>query len=133
MIDGFRRFLIQGNLIELAIAFVIGAAFAELMKAFVADLITPIIAALFGEPSFAGLSFTINGSEFLYGDFLNAVLTFLSVAAAVYFFVVVPYERAQAMRGVSPTTRPCPECFSEIPVAARRCAHCTSKVAAEGA
>ena len=96
ILSGFKAFVMRGNLIELAVAFVIGAAFATLMQALVADLVTPIVAAVFGEPSFEGLSFTINGSEFLYGHFLNALLTFLSIAAAIYFFVVVPYDRLQA-------------------------------------
>ena len=99
ILSGFKAFVMRGNLIELAVAFVIGAAFATLMQALVADLVTPIVAAVFGEPSFEDLSFTINGSEFLYGHFLNALLTFLSIAAAIYFFVVVPYDRLQATAG----------------------------------
>lgn len=131
ILSGFKAFVMRGNLIELAVAFVIGAAFATLMQALVADLITPIVAALFGEPSFDSLSFTINGSEFLYGDFLNALLAFLSVAAAIYFFVVVPYERLQAHQGVTPETKACEHCLSTIPVGASRCAFCTQPVASE--
>lgn len=122
----------RGNLIELAVAFVIGAAFATLMQALVANLITPLVAAIFGEPSFAKLSFTINGSEFLYGEFLNALLAFLSIAAAVYFVIVVPYEKLQERQGVSPETKTCEHCLSSIPVDAGRCAHCTQPVAAAG-
>ena len=130
MFSGFKAFVVRGNLIELAVAFVIGAAFATLMQALVADLVTPIVAALFGEPSFESLSFTLNGSEFLYGHFLNALLTFLSVAAAIYFFVVVPNERLQAMQGITPETKACEHCLSAIPVGASRCAFCTQPVAA---
>lgn len=121
----------RGNLVELAVAFVIGAAFATLMQALVADLVTPIVAAIFGEPSFDNLSFTINGSEFLYGDFLNALLAFLSIAAAIYFFVVVPYARLQAMQGVTPETKSCDHCLSTIPAGANRCAFCTQPIVAE--
>jgi len=128
ILSGFKAFVIRGNLVELAVAFVIGAAFATLMQALVADLVTPIVAAIFGEPSFDDLSFTINGSEFLYGDFLNALLAFLSIAAAIYFFVAVPYERLQAMQGVTPGTKSCEHCLSTIPVGANRCAFCTSEV-----
>ena len=128
ILSGFRAFVMRGNLIELAVAFVIGAAFATLMQALVADLVTPIVAAIFGEPSFDGLSFTINGSEFLYGDFLNALLAFLSIAAAIYFFVVVPYERLQARQGVTPETKACERCLSTIPAGASRCAFCTSEL-----
>ena len=129
ILSGFRAFVMRGNLVELAVAFVIGAAFATLMQALVADLITPIVAAVFGEPSFDALSFSINGSEFLYGDFLNALLAFLSIAAAIYFFVVVPYERLQAHQGVTPETKSCEHCLSTIPVGAGRCAFCTQQVA----
>jgi large conductance mechanosensitive channel len=129
ILSGFKAFVMRGNLVELAVAFVIGAAFATLMQALVADLVTPIVAAVFGEPSFDALSFSINGSEFLYGDFLNALLAFLSIAAAIYFFVVVPYERIQAMQGVTPETKSCEHCLSTIPVGASRCACCTQPVA----
>ena len=114
--------MVRGNLIELAVAFVFGAAFATLMQALVADLVTPIVAAIFGEPSFDDLSFTINGSEFLYGHFLNALLTFLSIAAAIYFFVVLPYEKLQEDQGITPETKACEHCLSpsrSAPIAAR--------------
>jgi len=129
ILSGFKAFVMRGNLVELAVAFVIGAAFVTLMQALVADLVTPIVAAIFGEPSFDELSFAINGSEFLYGDFLNALLAFLSIAAAIYFFVVIPYERLQEMQGVTPETKSCEHCLSTIPAGASRCASCTQPVA----
>jgi large conductance mechanosensitive channel len=129
MLDDFKAFLMRGNLIELAVAFVMGLAFAALVTAFVADLITPIIAAIFGQPDFSNLDFTINGSRFAYGDFLNALITFISISAAVFFFIVKPLEAITARRGPKEATqRECPECLSEIPVAARRCAFCTAEV-----
>ena len=128
----FREFLVRGNLVELAVAFVIGVAFGALVNAFVKDLITPIIAAIFGSHDFSALTFTINKSRFLYGDFINALLTFVSVAAAVFFFVVKPYNALMARRKTEPpvdeTVRACPECLSDIPRAARRCAFCTAEV-----
>jgi large conductance mechanosensitive channel len=134
MLSEFKQFIMRGNVVDLAVAVVIGAAFGAVVTALVADIVTPLIAAIFGKPSFAGLSFTINGSTFLYGDFLNAVITFLTIAAAIFFLVVKPLNVLAARRAAgapteSPTTRPCPECLSEIPVAARRCAHCTSQLA----
>ncbi len=129
ILQEFKTFLLRGNLIELAVAFVIGLAFAALVTAFVADLITPIVAAIFGKPDFSSLDFTINGSRFAYGDFLNALITFVSIAAAIFFFVVKPMDAIMARRApAEATTRECPECLSEIPVGARRCAHCTSEV-----
>jgi large conductance mechanosensitive channel len=129
----FRSFILRGNVVDLAIAVVIGAAFTALVNAFVKDLITPIIAALFGEPDFANLAFTINGARFAYGDFLNALLTFVLVAAAVFFFVVKPVNYLMARLRTEPDvespTRGCPECLSQIPVGASRCAFCTSEVA----
>ncbi|HEY3764304.1 MAG TPA: large conductance mechanosensitive channel protein MscL [Gaiellales bacterium] len=134
MLKEFRQFIMRGNVVDLAVAVVIGAAFGAVVTALVADLITPLVAAIFGKPSFAGLSFTINKSTFLYGEFLNAVLTFVTVAAAIFFFVVKPLNMLAARRAAgapteSPTTRPCPQCLSEIPIAAHRCAFCTSEVA----
>ena len=126
---GFKEFIARGNVVELAVAVVIGSAFTALVNSMVADLMTPIVAAVIGEPDFSALSFTINGSEFTYGNFLNALIAFLSVAAAVYFVVVAPmnaYKEHTAKEAA--TTRDCPECLSEIPVAAKRCAHCTSEV-----
>jgi large conductance mechanosensitive channel len=130
-LEDFKKFLIQGNLITLAVAFVIGAAFAGVVKALVADLITPIIALIFGQPDFENLSFTINSSHFLYGDFLNAAFAFLATAAAVYFFVVKPYETLQGRRarGADPDVKACPECTTKIPYKARRCPACTAQLA----
>ncbi len=127
----FKEFISRGNLIDLAVAVVIGTAFAALVKAFVDNLITPIIAAIFGQPSFADLAFTINGGEFTYGLFINALITFLSVAAAIFFFVVKPMNvwTERAKRGEDPDVKECPECLSEVPFAARRCAYCTSPLA----
>jgi large conductance mechanosensitive channel len=128
----FRAFILRGNLVDLAIAVVIGAAFTAVVNALVRDLITPLIAAIFGEPDFATLSFTINGSQFAYGDFVNALLTFLIVAAVVFFLVVKPVNLLMARMRTEPDvdshTRGCPECLSQIPVDARRCAFCTSEV-----
>jgi large conductance mechanosensitive channel len=126
----FKKFLMRGNLVELAVAFVIGAVFAALVKAFIADLITPIIALIFGKPNFGALSFTINGSHFLYGDFINNLITFMTTAAAVFFFVVKPYNALMARRASEdPDTKECPECTSTIPVKARRCPQCTAQLA----
>lgn len=135
MIREFRPFLLRGNVIDLAVAVVIGAAFSAVVAAFVADLVTPLIAAIGGKADFAALTFTINGSEFKYGDFLNAVISFLMVAAVIFFLVVKPTNAlaARIRRGetpTDPTTKQCAECLSEIPIAARRCAFCTSTVAA---
>ena len=128
----FKEFISRGNLVDLADAVVIGTAFAALVKAFVDNLITPIIAAIFGKPAFADLSFTINGSSFHYGLFINALITFLSVAAAIFFFVIKPLNAMAARRAAGrpdpeSDTRACTECLSEIPKAARRCAFCTAE------
>jgi len=130
----FRDFLLRGNLVDVAVGFVIGLAFAAVVTAFVADLVTPLIAAIAGKPSFGDLSFTINGSHFLYGAFLNALLTFLLIAAVLFFLVVKPVNALMARRRtetpVDEPTRACPQCLSEIPIAAARCAFCTQEVAA---
>ena len=131
MFEGFRKFMMRGNVLDLAIAVVIGGAFGQVVKALVADIITPIVAMIFGKPDFGGLSFTINNSNFLYGDLINNIITFVSIAAAIYFIVVKPMEVLQARRAqpaVGPTTRPCPECLSDIPLKATRCAFCTTVV-----
>jgi len=129
----FREFVLRGNVVDLAVAVVLGAAFGLVVNALVKDLITPIIAALFGKPDFSNLAFTINGSRFAYGDFLNAILAFALVAAALFFFVVKPVnylmERRRTGPDVESTTRDCPQCLSAIPIAAHRCAFCTSEVA----
>jgi large conductance mechanosensitive channel len=126
---GFKAFLLRGNVVDLAIGVVIGIAFGVVVTAFVKDFVTPLIAALFGKPDFGALTFTINNSKFLYGDFVNAVLAFLIVAAVIYFFVVVPYSallaRSRKEPPADPTTKKCTECLSEIPIDARRCAFCT--------
>ncbi len=127
----FKTFLLRGNVVDLAVAIVIGTAFAALVTALVRDIITPIIALIFGKPNFAALSFTINGSHFLYGDFINFLIAFLSVAAALFFFVIKPInvltERRRARVDADADTRPCSECLSEIPRQARRCAYCASE------
>ena len=131
MISGFKQFILRGNVIDLAVAVVIGGAFGAVVAALVKDLLTPLIGAVFGKPDFSALVLTINGSEFLIGDFLNAVISFVLIAAAVYFAIVVPVNAINARRNrgeapPDPTTKKCPECLSEIAIAARRCAFCTS-------
>ena len=128
---GFRDFITRGNMIELAIAVVIGTAFTAVVTAVVADLITPLIAAIGGKPNFSGLYFTINHSKFLYGSFFNALITFLIIAAVVYFLIVAPMAKVMARfaKKVEATTRDCPECLSSIPIAATRCMYCTTVVA----
>jgi len=125
----FRAFLLRGNVVDLAVAVVIGAAFTGVVNALVADLITPIVAAIFGKPDFSNLAFTINGSKFAYGSFINALISFLTVATAVFWFVVLPVNRLMAALRTEPPvdkkTRQCPECLSEVPIAAHRCAFCT--------
>ena len=127
---GFKAFLLRGNVVELAIAVVIGVAFAAVVAAFVKDLVTPLIAAIGGQPDFSALYFTINKSKFLYGDFFNAIIAFLIIAAVIYFLVVIPYTamvaRSRKEAPADPTTKKCTECLSEIPKDARRCAFCTS-------
>jgi large conductance mechanosensitive channel len=132
MIKGFGRFLMRGNVIDLAVAVVIGAAFGAVVTALVKDLLTPLIAAAFGKPDFSTLAFTLNGSRFAIGDFTNAVISFVLVAAAVYFFVVAPLnavtERFKKSDAEPVAMRECPECLSDIPAAAKRCKYCTSIV-----
>jgi large conductance mechanosensitive channel len=131
----FKTFLLRGNVVDLAVAVVIGAAFGAVVNALVKDLITPIVTAIIGKPSFANLSFTIRHSIFHYGDFIDALVTFLSVATAVFFFVVKPMNALAFHRRtgveVESKTKPCPECLSDIPRAARRCAFCGSPQAAD--
>ena len=128
----FKEFLLRGNLVELAVAIVIGVAFASLVDAFVADLITPLLAAIGGQQDFSALTFTINGSVFRYGHLVNQLLSFLLIAAVVFFLVVKPVNALMARRktesAVDELTRECPECLSSIPAAARRCAFCTAEV-----
>ncbi len=134
MLKGFREFMFRGNVVDLAVAVVIGGAFGGVVTALVKDLITPLIAAIAGKPDFSAIAFEINASKFLVGDFINALVSFLLVGAAVYFFVMLPMNTlmARMKRGEvppDPTTKKCPECLSEIPIAARRCSFCTSPVA----
>ena len=135
MLKGFKEFIMRGNVVDLAVAVVIGAAFAAVVAALVKDIITPIIAAIVGKPDFSAISFTVNASQFLIGDFINAIVAFLLVATAIYFFVVTPMNMIQARRKrgeapVDPTTKKCQECLSEVPIAARRCAFCAQPLAA---
>ena len=128
---GFREFLMRGNVIDLAVAVVIGAAFGAVVTALVKDLLTPLIAAIVGKPDFSAIQFEVNGSKFLIGDFINNLLSFLFIATAVYFFVVLPMNALMARmrrgeRPPDPTTKPCPECLSTVPIAAKRCAFCTT-------
>lgn len=128
----FREFILRGNLVDLAVAVVLGTAFAAVVAALVGDLITPLIAAIGGNPDFSGLTFTIHKSHFLYGHFINALITFLVVAAVLFFLVIKPVNALMSRRRTEPeveeTTRECPECLSNIPRAARRCAFCTAEV-----
>ena len=128
----FKEFLLRGNLVELAVAVVIGLAFGALVASFVEDLITPLIAAIIGEPDFSALDFTINGSVFRYGAFLNALISFVVIAAVVYFLVVKPVnalmDRMKTEPSVGDTVRDCPECLSSIPAEARRCMYCTTEL-----
>jgi large conductance mechanosensitive channel len=131
MLRGFKEFILRGNVLDLAVAVVIGGAFGAVVTALVKDLITPLIGAIVGQPDFSALVVSVNGSMFLIGDFLNALVSFLLVAAAIYFFVVTPVNALKARRNrgeapPDPTTKKCPECLSEVPIAARRCAFCTS-------
>ena len=131
MLQGFKQFLLRGNVIDLAVAVVIGAAFGAVVTALVKDLLTPLIAAIVRVPDFSGIAFTINGSKFLIGDFVNALVSFLLISLAVYLFVVMPVNAlvARANRGAAPpdpTIRQCPECLSDVPIAAKRCRFCTS-------
>ncbi len=133
---GFKQFIVRGNVLDLAVAVIMGGAFGAVVTALVKDLITPLIAAVVGKPDFSAIQFQINGSKFLLGDFINAVVSFLLIGAAVYFFVVLPMNTiiARTRRGeapTDPTTKECSECLSTIPIAAKRSAFCTSPVGAE--
>jgi large conductance mechanosensitive channel len=126
----FKAFLLRGNLVDMAVGVVIGLAFAAVVTAFVGDLVTPLIAAIGGQPNFANLTFKINGSVFFYGAFLNAVISFLVIALVVFFFVVRPVNRLMEKRRTEPdveqATKDCPHCLSSIPVGASKCAFCTA-------
>lgn len=134
MFKGFAAFIARGNVIDLAVAVVVGGAFGAVVTALVKDLLTPLIAAVFGKPNFGTLHFTIHNAVFLYGDFLNAVISFVCIAAAIYYIVVLPMEKLVALRRgpvepAAPAVTACPECLSEIPAAARRCKFCTAVIA----
>jgi large conductance mechanosensitive channel len=130
MLKGFKEFILRGNVVDLAVAVVIGAAFTAVVAALVADIITPIIAAIGGKPNFDNLTFTINNSEFKYGAFINALISFAIIAAVIYFIVVVPMTKIMARTTTDDeiTQRECPECLSMIPINAHRCMYCTVEV-----
>jgi large conductance mechanosensitive channel len=133
MFQGFKKFIFRGNVVDLAVAVVIGAAFGAVVTALVTNIFTPLIAAIGGKPDFSNLSVTINNSKIMYGAFLNALISFLLIALAVYIFIVAPLNAyaERKKRGQvppDPTTKKCPECLSEIPIAARRCAFCTTQL-----
>ena len=133
MFKGFRDFLMRGNVIDLAVAVIIGVAFTAIVNSFVADLLNPMIAATVGKPDFSYLVLHVNGGVIKYGNFLNAIISFVLVAGVVYFAIVAPVNKLMARvnppAAAAPATKPCPECLSEIPVAARRCSHCGQPVA----
>jgi large conductance mechanosensitive channel len=138
MLSGFKQFVLRGNVVDLAVGVVIGAAFGSVVTALTKDLLTPLIAALVGKPDFSAIKFTVNGSVFPVGDFINAVISFLLIAAAVYFFVVTPLNALvarmrKAPAPADPTTKKCPECLSEIPLDAKRCAFCAQPVMGKAA
>src|ERR1700758_4989211 len=133
MLDGFKKFILRGNVVDMAVGVVIGAAFGGVITALTRDLLTPLIAAIVKQPDFSAIQFSVNNSKFLIGEFINAIVSFVLIAAAVYFFVVIPVNAliARMHRGEKPpdpTTKKCPECLSEIPIAARRCSHCAQPV-----
>jgi large conductance mechanosensitive channel len=133
MLKDFKKFIMKGNAVDLAIAVVIGAAFGTIVTSLVKDLITPLIGAIGGKPDFSGLTFSINHSKFLYGDFINALVSFLLIASAVFFFVIQPLNKFEALASrrktpEDPIDRKCPECLSSISKAASRCLYCTAKV-----
>jgi large conductance mechanosensitive channel len=130
--NGFKQFLLRGNVIDMAVGIVVGAAFGTVVSAFVKDLMTPFIAAIVRKPDFSKIAFTINSSKFMVGDFINELISFVIIAAAVYFAVVLPVNKliSHVQTPAAPTTKTCPECLSAIPIGAKRCAHCASPVAA---
>jgi large conductance mechanosensitive channel len=133
MLKGFRDFILRGNVVDLAVAVVIGAAFTAIVNSLVKDIITPLIAAIVGKPDFSYLILNVHGGKITYGNFLNALISFLLIAASVYFLFVLPVNKLLARffpaKAEPPKTKPCPECLSDIPIAARRCAHCAQPVA----
>jgi large conductance mechanosensitive channel len=138
MLSGFKQFILRGNVVDMAVGVVIGAAFGGVVGAFTKDLLTPFLAILVGKPDFSSVTFTIRGTAFPVGDFINVGISFLLIAASVYFFVVTPVNALvsrmrKAPAPADPTTKKCPECLSEIPIDARRCAHCAQPVAGKAA
>ncbi|MGA7294416.1 MAG: large conductance mechanosensitive channel protein MscL [Terriglobales bacterium] len=138
MLSGFKQFILRGNVVDMAVGVVIGAAFGGVVTALTKDLLTPLIAALVGKPDFSYLGFSINGTRFPVGDFVNTCVSFLLIAGAVYFFVVTPVNALvsrmrKAPAPADPTTKKCPECLSEIPIDARRCSHCAQPVVGKAA
>ncbi|MFZ3343027.1 MAG: large conductance mechanosensitive channel protein MscL [Terriglobales bacterium] len=138
MLSGFKQFILRGNVVDMAVGVVIGAAFGGVVTALTKDLLTPLIAAIVGKPDFSSISFAIHGTPFPVGDFINACISFLLIAAAIYFFVVTPINALvsrmrKAPAPADPTTKKCPECLSEIPIDARRCAHCAQPVIGKAA
>ena len=138
MLSGFKQFILRGNVVDMAVGVVIGAAFGGVVTALTKDLLTPLIAAVVGKPDFSAISFTINGSLFPVGEFINACVSFLLIAAAIYFFVVTPVNALvsrmrKAPAPADPTTKKCSECLSEIPIDARRCAYCAQPTGAKAA
>ncbi len=133
MLKEFKQFLLRGNVVDLAVGVVIGASFGTVVSALVSDLLTPLISAIAKVPDFGDLTFTLNGSQFLYGHFLNALISFVLVSAAIFFFVVKPMNlliaRSKKEQPAEPSTKRCGECLSEIPLEAKRCSHCTQVVA----
>jgi large conductance mechanosensitive channel len=130
VITGFKEFIVRGDVVELAVAVVLGVAFNVVVQSLVKDLLTPLIGAIFGKPDFSSLSFSINGSQFNYGNFINALIAFVSVAAAIYFFVILPLQKMKerGADGEEPTVKDCPYCISEIPTKAVRCKFCTAEL-----
>lgn len=133
MLDGFKKFILRGNVVDMAVGVVVGAAFGAVVTELTKAFLTPLIALIVGKPDYSNLKFTVSSTTFPIGDFINAVISFVLIAAAVYFFVVVPINWLLARmhkddKPAAPTTKKCPECLSEIPLEARRCAHCTQPV-----
>lgn len=133
MFQDFKKFIMRGNVVDLAVAVVIGAAFGAVVTSLVENFVTPLIAAVGGQPDFSKLTFTVNNSEFGYGNFLNALISFLMIAAVVFFAIVQPINKLNTYNNrrkttPDPSTKKCPECLSEVPVKATRCAFCTSKI-----
>jgi len=132
ILEGFKNFILRGNAVDLAVGVVIGASFGTVVNALVKGLLTPLIGAIAKVPDFSGLMFTLNGSKFMYGELINAVISFLLVAASIYFFVVLPMntfmEKTNKKKDQKPTHKKCPECMSEVPVDAKRCAHCSQLI-----